>query len=185
MTMNTKQKLINKTIKIINENGLESLNMRNLGEELGLSRSAIYRHFKSKEDLIAEIVTLDFVHLNNKISTLIKSDLPSKERIYNLLQSLYTFGIQNPERYKLMFKTWDKDKYPELHKAAAKLYLLIENIIKLAFINNTISTKHMTAILSSFIFGLLELNSSGHLEAEKGLNDHDILIKTIIDLTLN
>ena len=56
----TKQRLINVTRQMIDANGIDSVNMRDLGEKMNLSRSAVYVYFKNKEDLLAAIATEDF-----------------------------------------------------------------------------------------------------------------------------
>lgn len=44
------------------------------------------------------------------------------------------------------------------------------------------SPKQLTAIASAFIIGLVELNSAGHLESEKGFDDPTCLINSFLDL---
>lgn len=40
-------------------------------------------------------------------------------------------------------------------------------------------------MISSFIVGLVELNSAGHLESEKGLDDPTALINSFLDIIFN
>jgi len=44
------------------------------------------------------------------------------------------------------------------------------------------SPKQLTAMASAFIAGLVDLNSAGHLEPEKGLDDPTDLIHSFVDL---
>ncbi len=43
-------------LKLIDTRGLEALNMRDLGNELGASTMSVYRHFKDKDDLLNAVV---------------------------------------------------------------------------------------------------------------------------------
>ncbi|WP_238917912.1 TetR/AcrR family transcriptional regulator [Clostridium sp. YIM B02555] len=68
----TKQKLIDVTRQMIDKSGINSVNMRDLGKEMNLSRGAVYVYFKNKEDLLAAIVTEDFEMLKSCICKLIE-----------------------------------------------------------------------------------------------------------------
>jgi AcrR family transcriptional regulator len=48
--------IINKSIDIIAIKGIQGLTMKNLSKEIGISEPAIYRHFKSKTDIILAIL---------------------------------------------------------------------------------------------------------------------------------
>lgn len=51
MAKNTKEKILDTALEMFAENGYSGTNIRELSEKLGLSKAAMYRHFKSKEDL--------------------------------------------------------------------------------------------------------------------------------------
>ena len=52
---NTRQELIDAALAYIDTKGLDGLTLRSLGAELGLHHTALYRHFRSKEDLLDSI----------------------------------------------------------------------------------------------------------------------------------
>lgn len=58
------QKIIETSISLINENGLEALTMRKLAAKLNVQASAVYWHVKNKEKLLQ----LLSVHISKKIS---------------------------------------------------------------------------------------------------------------------
>jgi AcrR family transcriptional regulator len=182
----TKQKLIDVTRQMIDKNGIDSVSMRDLGTEMGLSRGAVYRHFKNKEYLLAAIATEDFEIINSRICELIgQIDDPIK-LIYAILYAYYDFGINNREHYHLMFrKQWDREEYFDLHLSAFKLFKLIEKCLGKAHEQKCdIRTpqKQLTGMVLAFIQGLIELNSAGHQESEKGLDDPTGLINSFVDL---
>ncbi|GKU24235.1 TetR/AcrR family transcriptional regulator [Clostridium folliculivorans] len=182
----TKQKLIDVTRQMIDESGVDSVSMRDLGKEMNLSRSAVYVYFKNKEDLLAAIVTEDFEILKSRIGKLIKEIEDPRELVYEVLYTFYDFGINNQEHYKLMFlKQWDKNQYDNLHIAAIEVfgifYKCLEKPHEQKYTVNK-PPKQLSAMVSSFILGLVELNSAGHLESEKGLDDPTALINSFIDL---
>lgn len=182
----TKQRLIDVTRQMIDKSGVDSVSMRDLGKEMNLSRSAVYVYFKNKDDLLAAVVAENFQTLKSRISKLTEKINDPIKLVYEVLYTFYDFGINNQEHYKLMFlKQWDKEKYDDLHIAAIEVFGVFYKCFEKAHeqkctVNK--SPRQLTAIVSSFILGLVELNSTGHLEPEKGLDDPTGLINSFIDL---
>ena len=48
--------IINKSINIIDTKGIQGLTIKNLSKDIGISEPAIYRHFKSKTDILLAIL---------------------------------------------------------------------------------------------------------------------------------
>ncbi|MDN6968232.1 TetR/AcrR family transcriptional regulator [Oenococcus sp. UCMA 17063] len=170
MVKNTRDKIIETTISIIENKGIDSVNMRDLGTQIGLSRGAVYRHFKNKDDLLVTIAVQSFVKLSTHLSEAIQDN--SKEQLINLLNYYYNFGTEHPSLYDLMFqKKWTASEYQNLHTIATQPLEILRK-----FIPNTVDS----AIVLAFIHGLIELTNSGHVEPEKGLDDPRLLISTFI-----
>lgn len=71
--LSSRQKqIIDISIKIISDKGIQDLTMKNLSSELGISEPAIYRHFESKQKILIAILD-SFKHQNKLIN----------ENIYN------------------------------------------------------------------------------------------------------
>ncbi len=62
------KQIIDISIHIISERGLQDLTMKNLSHELGISEPAIYRHFESKQKIIIAVLE-SFKHQNRLIET--------------------------------------------------------------------------------------------------------------------
>lgn len=178
----TKQKLIQVTREIIDQQGIDAINMRDLGQKINLSRSALYRHFKNKDDLLAAIVAENFELLNSSIRQLSDNTNEPRSFLNAILLAYYDFGINNPEHYQLMFrKQWDKEMYPEIAQSAFVMFTVVEKCLEKAG-NIRKSSNQSTAIMYAFIHGLVELNISEHSESEKGLDSPTHLIDSFLDL---
>lgn len=179
---NTKQRLIQITRQMIDQHGVDALSMRELGKEMNMSRSAVYRHFKNKEDLLAAIVVENFLQLKSNISKLVEDNSDPRKLFYVILCTYYDYGMKNKEHYRLMFqKQWDQNLYPDISNSAFAIFDLVEMRLERAG-NTHKSPKQLTAIIFSFIHGLVELNSAQHSEIEKGLNNPADLIDAFLDL---
>jgi AcrR family transcriptional regulator len=178
----TKQRLIQVTREIIDQQGIEAINMRDLGSKINLSRTAMYRHFKNKDDLLAVIVAENFEMLNTRINGLSEQIAEPRQLMCAVLLAYYDFGINNREHYHLMFrKQWDKEMYPELVHSAFYIFAFVEKCLEKSG-NIRKPANQSTAIMYAFIHGLVELNMSEHSEAEKGLDSPNGLINAFLDL---
>ena len=52
----SRERILQAAIRLIDEGGLQALNMRELGRVLGTSTMAVYRHFHNKSDLLDEVI---------------------------------------------------------------------------------------------------------------------------------
>ena len=55
-TRNTKQRILETALKMFAEKGYEGTNLRDLAAKLHLSKSALYRHFTGKEQLLESLI---------------------------------------------------------------------------------------------------------------------------------
>ena len=78
---NTRQELIDSGLAFIDAQGLDALTLRTLGAELGLHHTALYRHFRSKEDLLDSI----FRSLLGQAFEAVPADIPDpRQRLTEL-----------------------------------------------------------------------------------------------------
>jgi len=57
---NTKQKILEAAIDLIAKNGYRGASVRKIAAEVGIRESAIYNHFKNKEEILKEIISQIF-----------------------------------------------------------------------------------------------------------------------------
>jgi AcrR family transcriptional regulator len=53
---NRQSEIIHTAIKLIGEGGIQALTIKNLSAEIGIAESAIYRHFKSKTEVLSTLL---------------------------------------------------------------------------------------------------------------------------------
>ena len=127
---NLKQELINCACRLCEENGYETLSMRSIAKESGVSQTAPYRHFDTKESLYAYVAMEGF----KKLSAATNIDISKKVTKDNMVKTginYINFGLGNANTYDLMFGTavGDFSNYPDLLDCANGTY---ENM-KLSF----------------------------------------------------
>ena len=107
--------LLNAARQILDENGLQAVGLRETARRVGVSATAAYRHFTSKDDLLASVAAEGFREL--------AAAMQDATRGPNLLTraglAYIEFAHQNPGLFRLMFGPIlaERTKYPALHTA--------------------------------------------------------------------
>ena len=65
---NLKENLIQQAVMACEESGWENISLRNLAKQLNVSQTAPYRHFETKEDLLAEVAAKGFEKMNDDMN---------------------------------------------------------------------------------------------------------------------
>lgn len=82
--------------KILSSSGVGALTIKNLAKEMKFSESAIYRHFKSKEDILVSMLEYLGENMSERYSNIISRDLTSLEKFTILFQNQFKFFEANP-----------------------------------------------------------------------------------------
>lgn len=118
---NLRSQIIRTALEIISEHGLEKVSMRGLGQRIGVSRMAPYRHFSDKSALLSAIAEEGYKKLTAvlKDSNARLSD-DSVTRLLNIGVAYVEFAVSNPVHYRMMFGNEIKaeNRTPELVSAA-------------------------------------------------------------------
>ncbi len=96
--------LLREAHTMLREQGLEALTLRRLAERAGVSRSALYHHFRDKNDLLCSLAARGFERLEKLLEG---ADLQPDERLPGELRrfvhAYIRFATEDPEQYDLMF----------------------------------------------------------------------------------
>ena len=120
---NLKEELIACACKLCDRDGYTKLSIRSLAKESGVSQTAPYRHFETKECVYAAVATVGFKKLNE----LVFFDSPkkiTKTKLVANASKYIEFGLKNANTYDLMFGTavGNFADYPNLLKSANETY---------------------------------------------------------------
>lgn len=180
----TRERLVEVTRGMIDDGGVGAVSMRDLGVAMGLSRTAVYRHFSSKEDLFAAIATEDFERLAGKLAALQEEHDEARQAARAVLHAFYDFAVHHNERFRLMFGTaWEQDRQA-LQSAARRLFSVVYHCMEqmACSSNSRRAARELTAMSAAFVTGLVELGRAGHLEAEKGFGDPPALLDAFLEV---
>lgn len=94
--------LLTSATAIINQKGVDGLSMRKLAEEVGVSRSAAYHHFKDKNALLCAIAQAGF-DLQTELLKHFVDEAIDESSFYRYVLAYLRFASENPQTYDLMF----------------------------------------------------------------------------------
>jgi AcrR family transcriptional regulator len=100
---------------ILDEAGPDAVGLRETARRVGVSATAAYRHFESKEDLLASVAAEGFRELAAAMRTAADSDDPLR----GVGPAYVDFALQKRGLFRLMFGPIlvEREKYPSLNEA--------------------------------------------------------------------
>ena len=129
------QTLMSLALEAIAQGGTEKLSLRALAREAGVSATAPYRHFESKQALMAALATQGFEALGERSQAVNDAALSVEERLLAMAEAYVQFACDNPVSYQLMFGAvlGDYTDSEMLQAAAARsyedVYALLQEVI--------------------------------------------------------
>ncbi|NQY21303.1 MAG: TetR/AcrR family transcriptional regulator [Campylobacteraceae bacterium] len=175
---NLKEELLKESLKIIQDKGIESLTLQVLATQLGTSRSAIYRHFSSKNDLINNVMMYGFDKFGKSIAPILaKKDLSVMQRLKKMGQAYINFASTYPNLYRILFGEKLKDVReencePECEDQKNGFNSLIE-LLQEGQDTNVIKKDDVllqAQAIHSLIHGLSSLSIDGHIQIKENIN---------------
>ena len=100
---NLKDALIKEALNMVEKDGVQSITLRELTTKVGASRSAIYRHFSSKDELIKEVIKAALELLDSTTTPTMTNDDNVLEKFYNMGKAYLSFAMNHPNIYRMIF----------------------------------------------------------------------------------
>lgn len=134
--MTTKEKIIDEALTLFSINGFKGTSVKNIAEAVGIKDSSLYKHFKSKQDILDTIVIAMGQHIENmseKMGIPSDNDLKKAVDIYakfdeetlvGFSKTIFLFYLNDSfvSRFWRM-GTIEQYKNPPVYKLFSKLFL--------------------------------------------------------------
>ncbi|GAA3919497.1 TetR/AcrR family transcriptional regulator [Litoribacillus peritrichatus] len=103
--VNLRESLITEAARMIQEEGVASVTLRGLGQRLDVSRTAPYRHFEDKTDLLCAVSEYGFTLFRQALETeRLSPGVRAISRFQNMGRAYIHFALENTSYYSLMFR---------------------------------------------------------------------------------
>jgi AcrR family transcriptional regulator len=100
---NLAQALLERAEQVLAASGPEKLSLRALAEHVGVSPSAVYRHFKDKDEILSALAAEGFAEMRDSFRAF--SDLSPEDRLGKIGEAYVSFALKNPGKFQLMFSS--------------------------------------------------------------------------------
>jgi AcrR family transcriptional regulator len=128
---NLKSALLKAAFKLIEKIGVEGFTLREVARKAGVSHNAPYRHFSSKESLIAALATESFHQLHQSLQAAVAECAEPAGRLHDAAIAYLRFALKNPSRFNVMFhSTFDREAYPDYVAAYTGLLSLLSELVE-------------------------------------------------------
>ncbi len=117
-------------LAIIDSDGVEQLSLRAVARRLGVSHQAPYKHFSSRDHLLAEIVARAFTAFATHLDDRRKHADPNAD-LRSMGTAYLGYAAAHPLSYRLMFGTPlpDPKQHPEMMRSAQHAFELLHDCL--------------------------------------------------------
>ncbi len=185
---NTRERILDKAFELIGKRGLMGFSMRDLAEEVGITEAAIYRHFRSKEDLTVNVIhhrlkpyVMDIIKRSveealqrrslNALAEqflghikLIESDFP---KLRSLIMESYALGREELKRALLEVLKGIHTEVAELVKRLQEMRIINSDLSPEAVAFILIALKNSLLFVDQLKLDLGELGVEGWLDDQR------------------
>jgi len=103
-TIDLKEACVRAAREVIAEQGIENLSLRDVARRLGVSHQAPYKHYPSRDHLLAEVMRRCFERFAAHLDARTRFDDPEQD-LESLGIQYLGYAHQHPLEYRLMFST--------------------------------------------------------------------------------
>ena len=100
---NLRRALLDEALATIRAEGVEGLTLREIGARVGVSRTALYRHFADKRALLTAVATEGFRTLREQLNSAWESGGRGDVAFHAMGHAYVQFAVTNPSHYRVMF----------------------------------------------------------------------------------
>ncbi|MEC5216736.1 AcrR family transcriptional regulator [Actimicrobium sp. GrIS 1.19] len=117
--------------EVIAERGIENLSLRDVARKLKVSHQAPYRHYPSRDHLLAEVMRRCFNEFAEHLDARIHVDEP-RDDLAGLGRQYLSFARERPLEYRLMFSTpWPQSaEHPALVRDAVHAFDILRQVLR-------------------------------------------------------
>jgi AcrR family transcriptional regulator len=185
MDSDTRTLLVAAAADLLDLGGPAAVTLREVGRRAGVSHNAPYKHFKSKEDLLAAVASRELDRQSRAMGAAASKTGKPIEKLRRLMHGYIRWAHAYPQRFQLTFGSWTHDSR-ELGTAASRSRARLIDLARTAQRAGELppgNPERIAYLMLSLAHGAVDLALAGHLSAKgKGGADPQMLIDDLFSL---
>lgn len=178
---NLREALLQAALTLLDNEGIESVGIRQVAKLVGVAHSAPANHFKNKSALLTALN----IHIVSHLVSAVKFELNVNEPdlkivIRNFTKIVLEYGLTYPNRYKVVWRSGYM-----LPESMEEIYQILVSLLQVYAKRKNIDVETQAIALWSMIHGYVSLRLDGYLDAGKdaitGIERQTAIIDVIID----
>jgi len=171
---------------LLESGGPDAVTLRSVGAAAGVSRSAAYRHYDDKADLLRALAAKTLTELAARIRRTAEGE-GRHSRLHRGCAAYLAYAREQPHHYQLIFGDTPIDQPDqELESAADDGMLAIRELVEHAQTERELGTgppRELATVLWVLLHGLAQLQITGHLHEPRTI-DGDTGLEELLALAL-
>lgn len=165
---------------LIKEEGLDNFGLRKLAREVGVSHSAVYRHFVDKRALLASIALEGHNRLANSFSDINRESLDIPNRLQAIALVYFRWFTKNSAEYEIMFgpRLNQDGLYPDIERAIDNTFSKIDVVFLGLGMDEAVSRQY-TVSLTTTLHGYCEMVRLKRIRVSSNKAAESYLLKII------
>jgi AcrR family transcriptional regulator len=160
--------LLQEALRTIHTDGVTGRTLRGVGQKLGVSRTALYRHFADKSALLAAVGREGFRTFRTALQEAWESAGRGRDGFDAMGRAYVTFAVANPAHYRVMFGGFLEAcaNDPELvQEASAAFQVLVDALTELQHqrLVRTDDPAELARLIWALVHGIAMLAIDGQL----------------------
>jgi AcrR family transcriptional regulator len=161
--------LVEAALRTIRHEGVQGLTLRGVGAQLGVSRTALYRHFEDKAALVARVALEGFTLFHDALAAAVaRANREGGDALEEMARAYVRFAMANQSHYQTMFGGFltDWSRYPDLmQRGEAAFRLLVDAVREEQRKQRLVAGDpvDLAEVFWSFSHGISTLGAAGHL----------------------
>jgi len=185
MDSDTRTLLVAAAADLLDLGGPAGVTLREVGRRAGVSHNAPYKHFKSKEDLLAAVASRELDRQSQAMGAAASKTGRPIEKLRRLMHGYIRWALAYPQRFQLTFGRWTHDSQ-ELGAAASRSRARLIDLARTAQQAGELppgNPERIAYLMLSLAHGAVDLALAGHLSAKgKGAADPEMLIDDLFSM---
>ena len=152
---NLRDEILRAAYNFVLENGYSTMSLRVIAEQCNVSATAIYRHYETKEHLLADVVAKGFIEFNMSVKG------EEEDNIFQRCENYLAFAFDNYNIYDLLFSQSVVEflKFPQILEVADKAFeSLLESVKEHDKSLNDLSASNKAIHIWSFLHGMSSIS---------------------------